>query len=69
LNPVSWRDLVRKFRNLGFDGPIYEGRHPYMHRGDLKVHIPRQHGRDITVGLQQEILKQGAISKEEWEKA
>jgi len=40
-----------------------------MVRGDLKVRIPRQHGKDITVGLQQEILRQGAISKEDWEKA
>jgi predicted RNA binding protein YcfA (HicA-like mRNA interferase family) len=69
VKPLSWRQVIRKFRNLGFEGPLYEGRHPYMQRGKLKIHVPNDHGRDITVGLQLEILRQGEISKEEWENA
>ena len=32
LSPVSWTDLVKRLRALGFEGPYQEGnRSPYCH--------------------------------------
>ncbi len=30
LSPVSWTELVKRLRKLGFDGPYQGGKHPYM---------------------------------------
>ena len=66
LTPVSQRGLVRRLRELGFDGPYAGGRHPQMRRGDLTLIIPNPHEGDIGVGLLQRILRQAGISREEW---
>lgn len=65
---VSWRKLVQKFRRLGFEGP-YGGRHPFMVRGSLKLHIPNPHEGDISRHLLSAILRQAGVSPKEWEKA
>ncbi|MDP2950384.1 MAG: type II toxin-antitoxin system HicA family toxin [Chloroflexota bacterium] len=69
MRPISRRELIRKFRALGFEGPISGGRHGFMQRGKLKVHIPGEHGADISIALQREILRQAEITAEEWEQA
>ena len=63
---ISWRKLIQKFRKLGFDGPYSGGRHLFMVKGDLKVHIPNPHGNDISASLVSEILRQSGISKKDW---
>ena len=40
-----------------------------MIKGDLKVHIPLDHGSDISAGLINEILRQAGIDKKHWDKA
>ena len=64
---VSWRKLVQRFRTLGFDGPYSGGRHLFMTKGALKVHIPNPHRGNISGPLIAEIVRQAGISKEEWE--
>ena len=66
LSPVSWVDLVRRLRKLGFDGPYQGGKHPYMIKGNLVLTIPNPHRRDIGVALLSRILRQAGITKEEW---
>lgn len=66
LTPISWTELIRKLRVFGFDGPYYGGKHPYMIRGDLVLTIPNPHRTEIRVDLQVRILRQAAISREEW---
>ncbi|MEK7481401.1 MAG: type II toxin-antitoxin system HicA family toxin [Patescibacteria group bacterium] len=68
-NPVSWRKLVQKFRMLGFDGPFSGGRHLFMVKGALKIHIPNPHRGDISKYLILEILRQAGISKDDWDTA
>ena len=66
---ISWRKLVQKFRNLEFDGPYSGGRHLFMIKGELKVHIPNPHEGDISRQLLSEILRQAGISSKAWRNA
>jgi predicted RNA binding protein YcfA (HicA-like mRNA interferase family) len=68
--PIARRDLIRKFRNLGFSGPYSGGRHQFMVKGEFKIRVPNPHQTgDISDALLTEILRQAGISKEEWKKA
>ncbi len=64
---ISWRKLVQKLRRLGFDGPYSGGRHLFMIKGELKIHIPNPHQSDISKHLVAEILRQAGISNAEWD--
>ena len=66
LTPVSWRELVKRLRELGFEGPYAGGRHPQMRRGDVTVIIPNPHEGDIGVGFLRRLLRQALVSHEEW---
>ena len=66
LVPVSWTDLIKKLRNLSFEGPYQGGKHPYMIKGNLVLTIPNPHRKEIGVALLNRILKRGNISKEMW---
>lgn len=63
---ISWKKLIQNFKKLGFEGPYTGGRHPFMIKDSLKVHIPNKHKGDISAGLVNEILKQANIDKQEW---
>lgn len=67
--PIAWKKLIKKFRNLGFDGPYSGGRHLFMIRGDFKIHIPNPHRSDISGALIAEILRQAGINSKEWDDA
>lgn len=54
---LSRRELIRKLRALGFDGPFSGGKHQFMIKGQRKVRIPNPHGGDISSGLVNEIRK------------
>lgn len=65
---ISWRKFVQNFRKLGFEGPYSGGKHLFMKKGPLKIHIPHKHKNDISAGLVTEILRQAGINKSEWDK-
>ncbi|MBM3329264.1 MAG: type II toxin-antitoxin system HicA family toxin [Calditrichaeota bacterium] len=65
LNPISLRELIRRFRALGYTGPTPSGKHPYMEKGLHRVYIPNAHQGDIGVGLQKRILRRAGINVEE----
>ncbi|TFH39897.1 MAG: type II toxin-antitoxin system HicA family toxin [ANME-2 cluster archaeon] len=68
LNPVTWNDLVKRLRKLGFEGPYSGGKHPFMVKEELVLTIPNPHKTEIRVDLLSRILKQAKISREEWSK-
>jgi len=61
------KELIRKFRVLGFSGPYSGGKHQFMIKENLKIRIPNPHGSNIGAGLLKEILRQAGISLEDWE--
>jgi hypothetical protein len=41
LRPIKRKDLISSLRQLDFTGPYSGGKHEYMQRGRLKVHIEK----------------------------
>ena len=67
LSPCSRSDFVRKFKNLGYEGPVGGGDHQFMSkRGHGTVKIPNPHRGDISVDLLKRILRDAHVSREEW---
>ncbi|MCX6786091.1 MAG: type II toxin-antitoxin system HicA family toxin [Candidatus Komeilibacteria bacterium] len=64
--PVSLRKLINNLKFFGFDGPYSGGRHLFMIKGNLKLHIPNPHDGDISSALLAEILRQAGIDSKEW---
>ena len=67
VGPIKRRDLIRCLRTLRFEGPYVGGKHEYMVKGELKLAIPGVHQGDISRELLTRILRQGGISRDEWE--
>ena len=66
---LARHELIRRFRALGFTGPISGGRHLFTLKGPLKVRIPNPHGSvAIHASLVHEILRQAQISKDDWDR-
>jgi len=67
ISSVSRRELIRKFRALGYEGPFSGGKHQFMKKGRKKIRIPNPHGNaDISVSLLKEIIEQAGIKGSEW---
>ena len=64
--PLKRRELVRKLRELGFEGPYAGAKHQFMVKGGLKLRIPNPHRRDISAPLLAEILRQAGLDAENW---
>ena len=72
IGPISWDEMVKRFRRCDFDGPFYgkgKSPHPFMKRGNHKPPIPNDHGEDISASLVRRVIRIAGISEEEWEKA
>jgi predicted RNA binding protein YcfA (HicA-like mRNA interferase family) len=67
LRAIKSLELIRLFKQLGFEGPFSGGKHQYMVKENLKVWIPNPNQRDISPALLVQILRQAEISREEWE--
>jgi hypothetical protein len=63
--------LVRRLRELGFEGPFPGGRHEAMRHlfSGVKVPIPNPHTKEIDWLLTERILQQAGISRHQWEQA
>lgn len=63
---ISLKNLIKKLKVLGFNGPYSGGRHSFMIKDSLKIRIPNPHKGDISKSLVSEILRQGNISVKDW---
>ena len=66
FDPVKRKDLVGYLKRLGFSGPFSGGKHQFMIKDDLVLHVPNPHEGDIGRDLLSRILKQADITKQEW---
>ena len=67
--PISRKEIIGKFKKLGFSGPYSGGKHQFMSKERLKVRIPNPHkGGEISESLLKEILRQAGIDYEAWQK-
>ncbi len=64
---ITLKKLILNLKKLGFDGPHSGGKHFFMIKESLKLHIPNDHKSDISAGLVNEILRQAGIDKKEWD--
>lgn len=69
LVPVNWRELLRRLRSLGFDGPFQGGNHLYMSKGDLVITLPNPHRGEISIDLLARVLRQADVSRKDWLRA
>lgn len=67
LSAVSRRNLIRRLKQLGFDGPYAGGRHQFMLRGEVRLILPNPHRQDIGSSLLARLLTQAGLSRDEWE--
>lgn len=70
LHPEKPREVIRKLKVLGFEGPFGGGRHVVMRHPQTgkKISIPLHKGRDIPVGTLRAILKAIGMTVKEWNK-
>ncbi|MHB9037226.1 MAG: type II toxin-antitoxin system HicA family toxin [Armatimonadota bacterium] len=68
--PTTRKELIRRLRQLGFEGPESGGRHMFMIKGNLRLAIPNPHGSgDIDDALLKRILRQAGVSLQEFKSA
>jgi hypothetical protein len=67
FGPINRTDLIYYLRKAGFIGPNPGTKHAYMERGRVKVRIPNPDARHISKDLLKKILRDGFITRDEWE--
>jgi predicted RNA binding protein YcfA (HicA-like mRNA interferase family) len=66
LVPITRRDLIKRLRAFGWEGPFAGAKHAHMTKGTIQLTIPNPHGSVIGVGLLKIILDEAGISRVEW---
>jgi predicted RNA binding protein YcfA (HicA-like mRNA interferase family) len=68
LRPEGPREVVRKLRRLGFEGPFGGGKHLLVRHPEtrVKIPIPVHKGRDIPVGTLRTIIRLAGSTVQEW---
>jgi len=69
LGPLSRRELVRKLKDLGFEGPYPGGKHQWMRKDRIRIIVPNPHAGDVDPALIRRILQRVGISTEHWNQA
>jgi len=67
LSSISRRELIHKFKALGYSGPFSGGKHQFMIK---RFAFPiRTEEERLMWAYSREILRQAGIKEEEWDKA
>lgn len=65
--PIKHKEMLRRFRALGWDGPYQRGVHPFLVKQEMRLTIPNPHHGDIDWSLMKRVLRQAQISPADWE--
>ncbi len=68
LKPISFRELVSKLKEFGFEGPYPGGKHLFMIKGNRRITLPNPHKKEISTDLLIRILRQVGVKRENWAK-
>ena len=66
--PISRRELIRRLREFGWNGPFPGNRHQDMIKQGKRIQIPNPHRGDLDWSLVNRLLKQEEIDHEQWKK-
>ena len=66
LKPISYKNLIKRLKSFGFNGPYPGGKYQFMIKEDKRLIIPNPHRNQISVDLLIRILKQAEIKREDW---
>jgi len=69
IGPLSFSELVTRLKSLGFNGPYAGGKHLFMLKDALRLTLPNPHREKIGVDLIRRLMRQGGITRKEWEEA
>lgn len=69
IAPCAWAEMIHRLRRLGWTGPFYGGKHPYMVSGTRRLTIPNKHATDIPSGTLRNVLRIAGISDDAWNQA
>ncbi len=58
LSPISWKNLIKKLKAFGFEGPYSGGKHLFMIKGNIRLTVPNPHRKEIFTPLLSRILKE-----------
>ena len=67
LRPIKRTEFIKYLRLLGYEGPYSGGKHQFMIREESTIRVPNPHQADIGRELLSRILRQAAITRNEWE--
>ena len=65
--PISRRELIRRLRAMGWEGPRAAGPHMAMSKEGRRISVPNPHGGDIDWTLTKRILKKARIDPAAWD--
>lgn len=65
--PIKHRELVRRLRQLGWEGPWQRGKHPFLVKEGRRLTIPNPHEGDVDWSLTKRILAQARVRQTEWD--
>lgn len=68
LTPLKSGDVCRKLRKLGYADPVPGRRHVrmvHLQTGKI-IPVPMHGGKDVSIGLLREIIKEAGVTVEEW---
>jgi predicted RNA binding protein YcfA (HicA-like mRNA interferase family) len=70
LRPIPAREVIRKLRALGYDGPFPGGKHPVMRHPTTgqKITVPTHGGHDLPLGTLRAVLRAAAVGVDMWER-
>lgn len=69
LTPIPAREVIRKLRELGYEGPFGGGKHCVMRHPvtGKKISVPVHSNRDLPIGTLRAIVKAAEVTVAEWE--
>jgi predicted RNA binding protein YcfA (HicA-like mRNA interferase family) len=66
--PYNFREIEKRLRKLGYRVVRSRGSHVLFSNGDVTFPVPNHGGRDISPGVERQILKLVALSKDDFRK-